>query len=150
MTAPDGHLDVLDPRFPVRITADARHCFALLAVWDGRDPGFVVDETRRAERQAARYEERFVTPAPAPRFVPAVPALAHEDTIVDFTLTDGDRFRPEDTLIAGGREAATDQFLLVYEQAGAEARAARQRQIGPRIRRAIGRLRQQPPAAGEL
>jgi hypothetical protein len=119
MTAPDGHLSPLDPRFPIALTHAIPLFGDLLAEWEDR--ATLIDQTRRATEQAMRHEERFVTPAPEPRFVPA---LAHEDTIVDFRLTDGDRFPGE----GGIRPEDTDTFLVVSAQAEAyEARAAQRR-----------------------
>jgi hypothetical protein len=77
----------------------------------------------RARADEAHHQERFVTPAPQPKFVPA---LAHEDTIVDFRLTDGDRFPGE----GGIRPEDTDTFLVAYDRAGAyEAEAAQRRPL---------------------
>ena len=137
MTGPERHLDVLDPRFPISLTAEPKFSWDILRVW--ADPAFVIDETIRTLEQTARHEERYVTPAPPPPEPRFVPALAHDDTIIDFRLTDGDRFRPGDTLIPGAVEAATDMFLIRYDQADAREQARQQRRIGPRARRAIAR-----------
>jgi hypothetical protein len=119
VTAPDGHLSPLDPRFPISLTHGIPLFGGLLEEWVNRET--VIDQAKRAAEQAARREERFVTPAPEPRYVPA---LAHEDTVIDMRITDGDWFpgegepRPEDT----------DTFLVVSAQAEAyEARAAQRR-----------------------
>jgi hypothetical protein len=112
MIIPDSDITPLDPRFPIAMGGTIPLFGGLLEEWVDRKT--VIDQARRAAEQAARREERFVQPAPEPRYVPA---LAHEDTRVDFTLHDGDRFRPEDTQVTAGdverwqaqRDAATDR-----------------------------------------
>jgi hypothetical protein len=137
MTAPDGHLsqqdprrpwrddqgqdhiDILDPRFPIRQSMPAS-CFWEMASLRP-DRAALSGLAARARADEADHQERYVTPAPEPRFVPA---LAHEDTIVDFRLTDGDRFPGEGEV----RPEDTDTFLVVSREAEAyEARAAQRR-----------------------
>jgi hypothetical protein len=119
MTAPGGHLSPLDPRFPIALDHGIQIFGGLIGEWEDRVT--LIDQTRRAAEQAMRHEERFVTPAPEPRFVPA---LAHEDTVIDLRLHDGDRFPGEGEV----RPEDTDTFLVTHDRAEAyEARAAQRR-----------------------
>ena len=127
MSIPDSDLTPLDMRFPIAMTATIPLFRGLLAEWEDRVT--LIDQTRRAAEQAMRWEERFVTPAPEPRFVPADPEPVHhdpQDTIVDFTWTDGDTFPSEGDI----RPEDTDTFLVVSDQALAdEIRAAERRPL---------------------
>jgi hypothetical protein len=88
MTAPGDHLDVLDPRFPIRLSMPPSIFHELIALRPDR--ACADGELHRARAQAARREERYVTPAPQPRFVPE---MAHEDTSVDgIPAVPGDAF----------------------------------------------------------
>jgi hypothetical protein len=128
MTAPDGylrqrdprapwrddqgqdHIDILDPRFPIRQSM-AASCFWEMASLRP-DRAALSGLAARARADEADHQERYVTPAPEPRFVPA---LAHEDRFPG----EGE-IRPEDT----------DTFLVVSRQAEAdEAEAAQRRPL---------------------
>jgi hypothetical protein len=124
---PETDLTPLDPRFPIALTGTIPLFGALLAEWEDRVT--VIDQAKRAAEQARRREERFVTPAPQPRFVPA-------DTIIDLRLHDGDRFpregmpQPDDT----------DTFLALYKRAEEREQAREQRGVLRRVRRFVARL----------
>jgi hypothetical protein len=60
------HLTPLDPRFPVRLDADAPEFWRTLRTWP--DPATVVGQTAAAIAQAARREERFTVPADPGRY----------------------------------------------------------------------------------
>ena len=56
-----NHLDPLDPRFPVRLDADAPEFWRLTRTWP--DTATAVGQTAAAIAQAARREERFTVPS---------------------------------------------------------------------------------------
>lgn len=129
MTAPDGHLDVLDPRFPIRLS-QPESIFWEMRKWTP-DRHCMDGLVMRARDQATRHQERYVTP----RFVPE---RAHEATAEDMGLPAGwwrDSFRegmpqPEDT----------DVFISVSRQAEMDEQAAAERRPVRRARRAVMRL----------
>jgi hypothetical protein len=116
MIIPDSDLTPLDPRFPIALTGTIPLFGALLAEWEDRVT--VIDQAKRAAEQAWRREERFVTPAPEPRFVPA-------DTIIDFRLHDGDRFPREGM----PKPDITATFIRNYDQAEEREQAREQRSV---------------------
>jgi hypothetical protein len=113
---PDSEITPLDPRFPISMGGTIPLFGALLAEWEDRVT--VIEQAKRAGEQARRREERFVTPAPQPRFVPA-------DTIIDLRLHDGDRFpregmpQPDDT----------DTFIAKYDEAEEREQEREQRSV---------------------
>ena len=127
-------LDALHPWHPIAMGGTIPVFAALIEEWEDRVT--VISETRHATQQAARREERFVTPAPEPRFVPA-------DTVIDMRRTDGDRFRPEDTLVtdedvarwqaqrvaAVHRAEDTGTIIARIDQAGEDEQAREQRSV---------------------
>jgi hypothetical protein len=126
VTPRDSEIDVLDPRFPIRLTMpeslfwDAVHlepyrpCVESLA-W-------------RARAQAAQHQERFVTPR-------WVPERAHEDTAADMGFPAG--WLKETAAREGMPQPEdTDTFIVASLRAEAEEVAAAERHP---LRR-IGRL----------
>lgn len=132
MTAPEGSIDVLDPRFPIRLAQPPAIFEQLLALRPDRPAAAGL--TQRAAADPG-HQERYVTAAPEPRFVPA---LAHDDTSVDGLPRDWyrDSFPREGMPQPDG----TDTFLVGYSQAEAEERAAAERRPWQRVRGAVRRL----------
>jgi hypothetical protein len=138
MIIPDSEITPLDPRFPIALTGTIPLFGALLAEWEDRVT--VIEQAKRAAEQATRREERFVTPAPQPRFVPA-------DTVIDMRVHDGDRFPGEDEArwqaqrdAAADRAEDTDTVIAIIDQADAHERKAAERRTVRRVRRFVVRL----------
>jgi hypothetical protein len=138
MTAPSDHLDVLDPRFPIRLSMPPSIFHELIALRPDR--ACADGELHRARVQAARREERYVTPAPQPRFVPE---RAHEDTSVDgIPAVPGDAFdrgfaRWDRALHEEAEEEETAVQAIILDARHTGPRAGR-RQAGRRLRRLGG------------
>jgi hypothetical protein len=133
MTAPEGHLDVLDPRFPIRLVQRAVIHDRLLEERPDRACARGVEA--RARTHDSQQQERFI--APQPRWVPGEtsvdglpPVLEHDDAWY------GDRFPREGMPQPGD----TDTFLAAYDRAGADEQEAAERRAVRRVRRAVGRL----------
>jgi hypothetical protein len=145
VTAPEGSIDVLDRRFPVRLSMPAS-CFWEMAHLRP-DRAALPALAARARADEAQHQERFI--APQPRWVPE---RAHEETAEDMGLPPGwyrDTFPREGMPQPDG----TGTFILGYSQAEADEREAAQRRPWQRVRgavRRLGRTPGQPPAAGEL
>jgi hypothetical protein len=116
---PETDLTPLDPRFPIALTGTIPLFGALLAEWEDRVT--VIDQAKAATEQAQRREERFVTPAPQPRFVPA-------DTVIDLRLHDGDRF-PREGMRGMPQPDDTDTFLAKYDEAEEREQEREQRSV---------------------
>lgn len=102
MIIPETDLTPLDPRFPIAMNGTIPVFGALLGEWEDRVT--VIGQARRAADQATRREERFVTPAPQPRWVPA-------DTIIDLRVPGG--FARE----GAPQPDDTDTFIASYARA---------------------------------
>jgi hypothetical protein len=116
---PETDLTPLDPRFPIALTHGIQVFGGLLAEWEDR--ATLIEMTRKATAEAMRREERFVTPAPQPRFVPA-------DTVIDLRLHDGDRF-PREGMRGMPQPDDTDTFLAKYDEAEEREQEREQRSV---------------------
>lgn len=129
MTAPEGHLDVLDPRFPIRLSQRAVIHDRMLGERPDRACARGVET--RARTHDSHQQERYVTPR-------WVPERAHEATAEDMGLPAGwwrDSLRegmpqPEDT----------DVFITASLRAEMDEQAAAERRPVRRARRAIRHL----------
>jgi CO/xanthine dehydrogenase Mo-binding subunit len=133
MTAPDGYLDVLDPRFPIRLSMPETLFWEMVTLRPDR--ACADGQAARARQQAARQQERYVTPQP--RFVPE---RAHEETAEDMGLPP--EWWRDDSFPREGmpQPASTDVFIAVSDQALAHERKAAERRAVRRARRFVVRL----------
>lgn len=130
MTAPEGHLDVLDPRFPIRLS-QPESIFWEMRKWTP-DRHCMDGLVMRARDQAARHQERYVTPR-------WVPERAHEETAEDMGLPAG-WWRGSLPREGMPQPASTDVFIAVSQQAEAHERKAAERRAVRRARRFVVRL----------
>jgi hypothetical protein len=130
MTAPDSDLDVLDPRFPIRLSMPESLFWEMVALRPDR--ACADGQAARARQQAARQQERYVTPR-------WVPERAHEETAEDMGLKAG-WWRDTPAREGMPQPASTDVFIAVSDQALAHERKAAERRAVRRVRRFVVRL----------
>jgi hypothetical protein len=130
MTASDGYLDVLDPRFPIRLSMPESLFWEMVALRPDR--ACADGQAARARQQAAQRQERYVTPR-------WVPEKAHEETAEDMGLPAG-WWRGSVPREGMPQPEDTDVFIAVSQEAEAHERKAAERRAVRRVRRFVVRL----------